>query len=87
MYFGDKPWDGPRSLFDMLDVWDERLYRFLSDYKLNLVSPADMAEEESEKFHTELGYHFHSTADRIFAILSRKLNHRRGTRNCPLCLE
>ena len=56
VYFGDEPWDGPRSLFDMLDVRDERLYRFLSDYKLNLISPADMDEDEFEKFHTELGY-------------------------------
>ena len=40
----------------MLDVRDERLYRFLSDYKLNLISPADMDEDEFEKFHTELGY-------------------------------
>ena len=56
VYFGDEPWDGPRSLFEMLDVRDERLYRVLSDYKLNLISPADMDEDEFEKFHTELGY-------------------------------
>lgn len=56
VYFGDEPWDGPRSLFEMLDVRDERLYRFLSDYKLNLISPADMEEDEFEKIRTELGY-------------------------------
>ena len=56
IYFGDKPWDGPKSLFDMLDVRDQRLYRFLNDYKLNLISPADMDEDEFEKFHTELGF-------------------------------
>ena len=56
VYFGDEPWDGPRSLFEMLDGRDERLYRFLSDYKLNLISPADMDEDEFEKFSTELGY-------------------------------
>ena len=56
VYFGDEPWDGPRSLFEMLDVRDERLYRFLNDYKLNLVSPADMDEDAFDKFHTELGF-------------------------------
>ena len=56
VYFGEKSWDGPRSLFEMLDVRDERLYRFLSDYKLNLISPADMDEDEFVKFHTELGF-------------------------------
>ena len=40
----------------MLDVRDQRLYRFLNDYKLNLISPADMDEDEFEKFHTELGF-------------------------------
>ena len=56
VYLGEKPWDGPRSLFDMLDVQDERLYRFLNDYKLNLISHADMADEELQKFHTDLGF-------------------------------
>ena len=56
VYFGEEPWDGPRSLFEMLDVRDERLYRFLSDYKLNLISPADMSEDEFGKFQTELGF-------------------------------
>lgn len=56
LYLGEEPWDGPKSLFDMLDVKDERLTRFLSDYKLNLISPADMSDEEFEEFHTELGY-------------------------------
>ena len=56
VYFREEPWDGPRSLFEMLDVRDERLYRFLSDYKLNLISPADMSEDEFGKFQTELGF-------------------------------
>lgn len=56
MYLGDKPWDGPRSLLEMLAVKDKRLYRFLSDYKLNLISPADMEDGEFEKFHSELGF-------------------------------
>ena len=55
VYFGEEPWDGPRSLFEMLDVRDQRLYRFLSDYKLNLISPADMEDAEFEKFYTFLG--------------------------------
>lgn len=56
VYLGAEPWDGPKSLFDMLKVADRRIYRFLNDYKLNLISPADMGEEEFEKFHSELGY-------------------------------
>ena len=55
VHLGDKPWDGPRSLLDMLDVPDVRLLQFLSDYRLNLISPADMAEGEFDKFGTDLG--------------------------------
>ena len=73
VYFGAEPWDGPKSLFEMLDVRDERLYRFLSDYKLNLISPADMDDDEFKKFHTELGYamkllkHQSEDADEVIA--------------------
>ena len=56
IYLGETPWDGPRSLYEMLKVPDERMYRFISDYKLNLISPADMDDNEFTKFHTELGY-------------------------------
>ena len=56
VYLGDDPWDGPRSLFEMLDIRDKRLIPFLNNYKLNLISPADMEEDEFEKFRTELGY-------------------------------
>ena len=56
VYLGEDPWDGPRSLFEMLDIRDKRLIPFLNNYKLNLISPADMEEDEFEKFRTELGY-------------------------------
>jgi hypothetical protein len=55
VHLGDKPWDGPRSLLDMLDLPDGRLRRFLNDYRLNLISPAEMDEGEFDKFGTDLG--------------------------------
>ena len=55
VHLGDEPWDGPRSLLEMLDVPDVRLRRFLNDYRLNLISPADMDEGEFDKFGTDLG--------------------------------
>lgn len=79
VYLGDSPWDGPRSLFEMLNVTDERLYRFLNDYRLNLISPADMNEEDFEKFHTDLGLamkiikHQKEDADEVI----RETNHRK----------
>jgi hypothetical protein len=40
----------------MLDVKDKRLYNYLSDYKLNIISPADIEDEDFDKFHSELGF-------------------------------
>ena len=34
---------------------DKRLLRFVQDYKLNLLTPADIAEEDFAKFRTGLG--------------------------------
>ena len=54
IYFGADEWDAPRSLYDMFSVKDEKLMRFVSDYKLNLLAPAEIPDDEFSKFHTEL---------------------------------
>lgn len=36
IYYGEKEWDGPRSLIDMLKV-PERFQALVSDYKMNLI--------------------------------------------------
>lgn len=79
VYVGSEPWDGPRSLFDMLDIRDERIKPFLNDYKLNIISAADMDEGDYRKFHTDLGFtmqvlkHQKDDADKII----EGTNHRK----------
>ena len=55
VYYGqDKPWDGARTLYELLDVkeGEKRILPFVSDYRLNLF---DYHEYESfEQFHSEL---------------------------------
>ena len=71
VYFGEEPWDGPRSLYDMLDIPSEEMKRFIPNYWINLISPAEMEDEEFEKFHTHLGLamkvikHQSEDADRV----------------------
>lgn len=78
VYVGSEPWDGPRSLFDMLDIRDERIKPFLNDYKLNIISAADMEESDFQKFHTELGLmmrllrHQKDDADKIIEETNHK---------------
>ena len=50
-----EPWDAPTSIHEMLSVTDERLLKFVPDYKLNLLTPAQIAEEDFGKFRTGLG--------------------------------
>lgn len=56
IYVGSDPWDGPKSLFDMMDIPDKRLIPFLNDYKLNIISALDIKDEDFDKFHTDLGF-------------------------------
>ena len=49
------PWDGPIRLHEMLALDDARLLQFVPDYKLNLLAPQQIAEEDFGKFRTGLG--------------------------------
>ena len=39
----------------MLSIHDADLLKFIPDYRINLVAPADFQEDEYRKFHTPLG--------------------------------
>ena len=54
VYLDAAEWDAPRSLHEMLLVEDERLLPFIPDYKLNLITPANIDDTDFAKFHTEL---------------------------------
>ena len=53
IYFGSKKWDGPKSLHQMFDRSNRSLLRFVPDYKINLLTPEHLTEEELDKLHTE----------------------------------
>ncbi len=54
IYFGTEEWNAPRSLHEMLTVQNKEILSFVNDYKLNLIVPAELSEEDFEKFHTNL---------------------------------
>ena len=54
IYFGADEWDAPKSLSDMFSVKNDKLMKYISDYKLNLIAPAEIRDDEFSKFHTEL---------------------------------
>ena len=51
---GEK-WDGCQSLHELISVKKEQILRYVPDYKLNLLSPDLLTEEDFDKFRTGLG--------------------------------
>jgi hypothetical protein len=54
LYWSGKEWDGPVSVHEMLDTNDQKLLKFIPDYRINLVSPVGIYETDFEKFQTPL---------------------------------
>ncbi len=63
IYWNTGGWDGARSLHELLDVEDEEILKYVSDYQLNLVVPDEI--KDFSLFQTELGklLEFFSCAD------------------------
>ena len=53
MYFGADEWNAPRDLHSMLAA-DESILTFVDNYRIHLIAPADIADEDFAKFRTEL---------------------------------
>jgi len=54
IYFAPDVWDGPLSLFDMMEVKDPRIFSFIDNYHVRLIAPAQMTDEEIMKFQSSL---------------------------------
>ncbi len=54
IHFSDSRWDGPMSLRDMMATEDEKILSFVPDYRINLIEPEGMTEEEIAKFESTL---------------------------------
>ncbi len=55
LYFGTEPWQGALSLMELFDPPDKRLLPYIQDYKVFLIEPARMSDEDFDKFSTNLG--------------------------------
>lgn len=50
VYFGADNWEAPRALHEMLAVQDEKILSLVPNYRINLIAPGEMSEEEIEHF-------------------------------------
>lgn len=61
LYTGSKPWDGPRSLYDMLDIPPDMpeevmaaMKETMPDYRMNLIDARHMPYEEIDRYEGDL---------------------------------
>ena len=54
IFFGPEEWDGPLSLFEMMDVSDQDVLACMDNYHVRLIAPAQMTDEEIMKFQSSL---------------------------------
>ena len=53
IYLGADVWEAPRNLHEMFDITSEEVLRYIPDYKINLIAPAEMTDEEINQFQTD----------------------------------
>ena len=54
VFFGSEEWDGPLSLFEMMDVSDPDVLACMDNYHVRLIAPAQMTDEEIMKFQSSM---------------------------------
>ena len=54
VHFGAEEWDGPLSLYEMMELEDPTLKEFVQDYRIYLIDPYRLTEEDLEKFSSDL---------------------------------
>ena len=54
VYFDAEKWNAPKSLYEMFGNIEPEILKFVDNYHIHLISPADIADEDFSKFHTEL---------------------------------
>ena len=55
IHYGANKWDGPLSLYEMMDLEDEKLLEFVQDYRIFLIDPYKLTDNDLEKFSSSLG--------------------------------
>lgn len=86
VFFSAEVWDGPRSIHDMLSVTDPDILSFIPDYRINLIAPCEMSDEEIDRFTTNLREVFlfikySKDKDQLRALVSKDDRFRSVERN------
>ena len=73
-----KPWKAPRNLYNILDIKNKRLLKYVNNYHLNIVSPAEIKDDDFAKFSTSLGFALkvvkYQNDDKITEVIEEREN-------------
>ena len=69
IYYNEKPWDGPKSLRDMIVDMPEKISRVFSDYRMNLLQVGESVQIIFETARYIYGGEF----DKVRALLEEKI--------------
>ena len=67
LYYGDKPWSGPKSLHESLNI-PEGLRKYVNDYPIRIVNISYLTEEQVSEFQSD----FQIIAD---YFVQKRVNH------------
>lgn len=92
IYFGDKEWDAPTSLYEMFDDIDPRISRFAADYKINLICPLTMDPEKllhltSEFKEAMLFLNASNDEEKMSKLMGKGGNFRKISRDTAFMLK
>lgn len=54
IHFGADEWDAPLSLHEMMGIKNKKLLSFVQDYRIHLIDPARLTEDDLKKFSSSL---------------------------------
>ena len=54
IYWGPDRWDGPLTLREMYAAADDAIMQYVPDYKINLIAPEQMSDDEIKEFKSSL---------------------------------
>lgn len=54
VYFGSDEWDGPVKLTDMMEKLSSTLMKYVQDYKIHLIQPYGISDNDLQKFQSSL---------------------------------
>ena len=79
VYLSHEPWAGARTLHDLIKFSDREVLKYANDYKLNLIEPYAMSDEEIMKFSSDMrgiiyaAKHARDSKRLVEGVFSRKI--------------